>query len=128
MQCAGCEASYAAKHEALGPRDVINYLLFDPENSSSIYSCLATARRNARAQRTALTREMWESLNSSWVEGLGWVGFDAANLICPTERYVRLASGLDAAMAAPIRGTRRGGETETLDVVVEVNQQVAGQQ
>ncbi len=64
----------------------------------------------------------------AWVEGLGWVGFDPANLVCPTERYVRLASGLDAAFAAPIRGTRRGGEKEALDVVVEVNQQVAGQQ
>ena len=62
-----------------------------------------------------------------WVEGLGWVGFDPANLICPTERYVRLATGLDAGTAAPIRGTRRGGENETLDVTVEVQQQSAQQ-
>ena len=27
----------------------------------------------------------------AWVEALGWVGFDVANRICPTERYVRLA-------------------------------------
>jgi uncharacterized alpha-E superfamily protein len=33
-----------------------------------VHSSLATARRNARAQRTALTREMWESLNSAWLE------------------------------------------------------------
>ena len=32
---------------------------------------------------------------------LGWVGFDPANHICPTERYVRLACGFDAASAAP---------------------------
>src|SRR6202008_2673876 len=43
-------------------------VLFDPANPSSVYSCLATARRNARAQRTALTREMWESLNAAWTE------------------------------------------------------------
>ena len=43
-------------------------MLFDPDNPSSVYSSLATARRNARAQRTALTREMWESLNSAWLE------------------------------------------------------------
>jgi hypothetical protein len=49
-------------------------------------------------------------------------------LICPTERYVRLATGLDAATAAPIRGNRRGGQNETLDVVVEVQQQGAQQQ
>ncbi|MDX2307936.1 MAG: transglutaminase family protein [Hyphomicrobium sp.] len=64
----------------------------------------------------------------AWVEGLGWVGFDPANLICPTERYVRLATGLDASTAAPIRGTQRGGGHETLDVSVEVQQQGAQQQ
>src|SRR5262249_20724697 len=30
-----------------------------------------------------------------WVDGLGWVGFDAANRQCPTDHYVRLACGLD---------------------------------
>jgi len=62
------------------------------------------------------------------LEGLGWVGFDPANLMCPTERYVRLATGLDAATAAPIRGTGKGGENEIPDVVVEVQQQDAQQQ
>lgn len=63
----------------------------------------------------------------AWVEGIGWVGFDAANAICPTDHYVRLAVGLDAASAAPIRGIRRGGDSETLDVCVEVQQQVTQQ-
>ena len=31
-------------------------------------SCLTAARQNARAQRTALTRDMWECLNSAWIE------------------------------------------------------------
>jgi transglutaminase-like putative cysteine protease len=59
----------------------------------------------------------------AWVEGLGWVGFDVANRICPTERYVRLAAGLDAGYAAPITGSRKGGAAEKLDVAVEVQQQ-----
>jgi len=63
----------------------------------------------------------------AWVPGLGWTGFDPANRMCPTERYVRLACGLDAASAAPIRGTQRGGENEALDVEVEVQQQSAQQ-
>lgn len=58
----------------------------------------------------------------AFVEGLGWVGFDPANRTCPTDRYVRLASGLDAISAAPIRGNRRGGAKEALDVLVEVQQ------
>jgi transglutaminase-like putative cysteine protease len=63
----------------------------------------------------------------AWVESLGWVGFDVANRICPTDRYVRLAAGLDAAYAAPIVGSRRGGEGERLDVSVAVQQQSAQQ-
>ena len=64
----------------------------------------------------------------AWVEGLGWVGFDPANGMCPTDRYVRLACGFDARMAAPIRGTQRGGENEALEVAVEVDQQGGQQQ
>lgn len=63
----------------------------------------------------------------AWVDGLGWVGFDPANGTCPTERYVRLAWGLDSVSAAPIRGTQRGGTDEALDVSVEVQQQSAQQ-
>jgi transglutaminase-like putative cysteine protease len=63
----------------------------------------------------------------AWVEGLGWVGFDVANRVCPTERHVRLACGLDAGYAAPITGSRKGGAEEKLDVAVEVQQQSAQQ-
>ena len=42
------------------------------------------------------------------IEGLGWVGFDAANDICPNEGYVRVACGLDYREAAPISGIRFG--------------------
>jgi uncharacterized alpha-E superfamily protein len=68
LRSAGCERGYLAKHGTYDTRDVVHYVLFDAENPSSVYSCLATARRNARAQRTALTREMWESLNGAWLE------------------------------------------------------------
>jgi uncharacterized alpha-E superfamily protein len=68
LASAGCAEQYYAKHGTLSTRDVVDFLLFDASNPSSIHTCLATARRNARAQRTALTREMWESLNGSWLE------------------------------------------------------------
>ena len=54
------------------------------------------------------------------VEGLGWVGFDVANRICPTANYVRVASGLDYLEAAPVRGLRCGGGAETLEVHLRV--------
>jgi uncharacterized alpha-E superfamily protein len=68
LRSAGCEKGFLAKYGGYDTKDVVNYILFDADNPSSVYSCLATARRNARAQRTALTREMWESLNSAWLE------------------------------------------------------------
>lgn len=61
------------------------------------------------------------------IEGLGWVGLDPANGVSPTPAYVRVATGLDYADAAPVRGIRRGSAAETLAVTVEV-QQVQAQQ
>ncbi len=61
-----------------------------------------------------------------YVDGLGWVGFDAANRCCPNDLYVRLGSGLDAQDAAPIRGLIEGQATEDLTakvVVTDVAQQ-----
>ncbi len=68
LASAGCAQGYFAKNDTLNTRDVINYLLFDCNNASSVKSCLSAARRNGRAQRTSLTRDMWESLNSAWIE------------------------------------------------------------
>lgn len=56
----------------------------------------------------------------AWVEDLGWVGFDPANGICPTQHYVRVAVGLDALGATPIRGTSYGGGQESLTVALHV--------
>ncbi len=60
----------------------------------------------------------------AWAEALipdlGWVGFDAANGKCPTEDYVRVATGLDAKGVVPVRGSRRGGESENMTVSVSV--------
>lgn len=63
-----------------------------------------------------------------WVEDLGWIGFDPANGICPTEHYVRVATGLDALGASPIRGTSYGGGRETMTVALRVRQMQQNQQ
>ncbi|HMG47926.1 MAG TPA: alpha-E domain-containing protein [Allosphingosinicella sp.] len=43
------------------------FLALDPDNPGSIRSCIVTARDNARAARTALTREAWEAINRAWL-------------------------------------------------------------
>jgi transglutaminase-like putative cysteine protease len=58
----------------------------------------------------------------AFVPGLGWVGFDAVNCVCPTEAYVRVAVGLDALGAVPVRGTRYGTGDEKLAVAIKVDQ------
>lgn len=57
-----------------------------------------------------------------WIDTLGWVGFDPSNRICPTDHYVRLAAGLDARDAAPLRGSVTGTTEETLEAEVQVTQ------
>jgi Uncharacterized protein conserved in bacteria len=63
-------ASGSAKELADDPkasdRAIIIRLLLDAENPSSIRCCIAQARANAKAIRTALTSDMWEALNDSW--------------------------------------------------------------
>lgn len=55
------------------------------------------------------------------VEGLGWVGFDVSNGICPDPRYVRVATGSDYRDAAPVTGISFGGAAaEVLTVGVAV--------
>ncbi|WP_068075664.1 transglutaminase family protein [Novosphingobium lentum] len=57
------------------------------------------------------------------VDGLGWVGFDVSNGICPDARYVRMATGRDYRDAAPITGIRFGTHEETMKVSLAVEQQ-----
>ncbi len=62
----------------------------------------------------------------AWAEalipGLGWVGFDPANGISPSDAHVRVAVGLDYLGAAPVRGSRFGGGGEDLSVRLAVGQ------
>jgi transglutaminase-like putative cysteine protease len=73
-----------------------------------------------------LEDEQDSEAHHAWAEvklpSLGWVGFDVSNGICPTDRYIRLTSGLDSRSAAPIRGVRAGGTSEDMSVEVAVTQ------
>ena len=58
----------------------------------------------------------------AYIPDLGWVGFDPANGVSPTDAHVRIAIGLDYLGAAPVRGSRTGGPSEKLDVAVSITQ------
>jgi uncharacterized alpha-E superfamily protein len=60
-------AAFDARHDLLSAKDVIDFMVRDPTNSSSIFSCLQAARENARAVRGSLTTEVWETHNDTWL-------------------------------------------------------------
>lgn len=64
----GFASDYYANYSELSAENVLRFMVLDPRNPSSIFSCLENARDNARAQRGAITIEMWESLNATWLE------------------------------------------------------------
>lgn len=68
MQAAEVDEGFDAKHDVADVDTVAHYMMFDPENPSSVYSCLQAARTNARSVRTAITMDMWESMNGAWLE------------------------------------------------------------
>jgi uncharacterized alpha-E superfamily protein len=65
---AGVSASFYEVYEEADERNVVDYLSFSPANPSSIRSCIENARLNSRSVRTALTSEMWDTINSAWIE------------------------------------------------------------
>ena len=68
LNITGCAPDY---EERIGPIEaaaVARYMALDPDSPSSIYTSLSLARENARAVRGAITSEMWESINATWLE------------------------------------------------------------
>jgi uncharacterized alpha-E superfamily protein len=58
-----------SQHYADANEDTVReFLAFSSKNPSSICGCIETARDNARAVRTAITTQMWETINCSWLE------------------------------------------------------------
>ncbi len=68
MRAAEVDEAFDAKHTIADSANVSHFMLFDEENPSSVRSCLLAARTNARSVRTALTTDMWEAINSAWLE------------------------------------------------------------
>lgn len=62
------QEAFSKRHIEVTPEAVIDFMVKDPNNPSSIYCCLQAARENSRAVRGALTTEVWETNNITWLE------------------------------------------------------------
>ena len=60
--------AYKEKHDVIRAKEVMDFMVKDERNPSSIVSCLSAARENARAVRGTLTTEVWETQNQTWLE------------------------------------------------------------
>lgn len=67
MRVIDADQAFAASGVALTPQNVTRFLTVDSSHLGSVLHCLNMARDNARAVRTALSREAWSAINSAWL-------------------------------------------------------------
>ncbi|MCC5972890.1 MAG: alpha-E domain-containing protein [Rubellimicrobium sp.] len=67
LQTASVLWGYQQKYDEVTKENAIDWMLRDRDNASSVLSVVESARNNARLVRTALTREVWESVNDCWM-------------------------------------------------------------
>jgi uncharacterized alpha-E superfamily protein len=96
------EEPFAAKYSAVNGENVLRFMVSDPENPASIFTCLRLCRENAHAVRGTLTTEMWETMNATWIEACG-MNFEQIVASGPGEffEWVKMRSSLS-------RGTTLG--------------------
>ncbi|HEY1460003.1 MAG TPA: alpha-E domain-containing protein, partial [Casimicrobiaceae bacterium] len=64
----GLATEFYQRFQQLSAENVLRFMTLDAGTPSSIYCCLRAARESARSVRGAITSEMYEDLNSSWLE------------------------------------------------------------
>ncbi len=65
----GLEVAYKAKYgEKIEAANVLRFMAVDLDNSSSLLSSLKAARENCHAVRGTVTSEVWETINTTWLE------------------------------------------------------------
>jgi len=63
----GDRALFLERYGAATQDSVVRFLAFDPEYPNSIYSCILSARENARSVRETISSEMWQQINSLYL-------------------------------------------------------------
>jgi uncharacterized alpha-E superfamily protein len=68
IETTGDMAEFTKKYGNVSECNVIQFLVFDEENHNSIFSCVRAARENARSVRETISSEMWEQVNSIYLQ------------------------------------------------------------
>ena len=90
LSVAAASEDFTQTGDSITPSNVANYLTFSHDNPNSIRNCLYNARMNARAVRTALTREGWEAINRAWL------GIDGRSAVGSAQATINLLEALIA--------------------------------
>lgn len=93
----------AARAKGVPSRYVVGYLAADD---------------TAEGEEAEIETHAWAE---AFVPDIGWIGFDPTHRRCPTDRYVRLTSGLDASDAAPVHGVVTGRAEVEMSAHVEIS-------
>ena len=94
----GLGDAFAQRHAKPTMDDLLHFMTLDSVNPSSVLNCMRVARNNARDERNNLTTDVWESLNSTWLELRGMTvgpthGFDYRTLIDWIKKQAVMVTG-----------------------------------
>ena len=64
LQSSGIKEEYLSKYKEIKKDKIEYFLLLDENNTSSIINCFSKARENIKSVRTAVTLEVWNTINS----------------------------------------------------------------
>jgi transglutaminase-like putative cysteine protease len=118
QQAAGQSQSQLAPSEALAPADLAHTFIAC-SRLLEIPARIVAGYRLPDAPATLPSGHFWAE---AYVPRLGWVGFDPAHGVCPDERYVRVAIGLDALGVSVTRAAHAGGADSPSEVRLTVTQ------
>jgi uncharacterized alpha-E superfamily protein len=80
MKALHMDEAYQERRGAIEPTAVFEFVSLDRDHNGSIFSCLRSARENARAVRGSLTSELWETLNSTWLDARSQVASRSSHI------------------------------------------------
>jgi len=72
-------------YELLNHQDVLHFMCFDTKNPCSVYNCIKQARDNAKAVKGSISNELWETINTTWLQFQDW-----ADKILTIQNYISL--------------------------------------